>query len=136
MKFLGIIIFFITITFISCKSTNTQAVSLVEYHNKENISYVKTIKLKDRSGFYMSKSPYFTFNIDLKENGYADVVLRGWMVYKGIVKVGDPESENKKFILDIDNVTHVIVEFKDMSNAKASIVLEGVVQQVLDMTKI
>ena len=58
------------------------------------------------------------------------------MVYRGVVKVGDPSSEATKFRLDIDNITHVILEFKDINNAKASIVLKDVVQQSLDMTKI
>ena len=136
MKVLYITLFFTIFTFISCKSTNTQTISKEGYHNKEIIAAVKTIKLKDRAGYYKSKSPYFTFDIDLKENGYANVVLKGWMVYRGVVKVGDPESENKKFILDIDNITHVILEFKDINNAKASIILKDVVQQVLDMNKI
>ncbi|WP_028328440.1 hypothetical protein [Brachyspira alvinipulli] len=136
MKSLFIILFFISISFISCKSTNTQTVSSLEYHNKEEVVTVKVIKLKDRAGYYKSKSPYFTFNIDLKENGYANVVLKGWMVYRGVVKVGDPSSEATKFRLDIDNVTYVILEFKDLNNAKASIILKDVVQQSLDMTKI
>ena len=72
----------------------------------------------------------------MKENGYANVVLKGWMVYRGVVKVGDPSSEATKFRLDIDNITHVILEFKDINNAKASIILKDVVQQVLDMNKI
>ncbi|MEI0604558.1 hypothetical protein R4K55_10075 [Brachyspira alvinipulli] len=136
MKFLYTILFFISISFISCKTANVQTISSVEYHNKEEIAAVKVIKLKDRAGYYKSKSPYFTFNIDLKENGYANVVLKGWMVYRGVVKVGDPSSEATKFRLDIDNITHVILEFKDINNAKASIVLKDVVQQSLDMTKI
>ncbi|MEI0518209.1 hypothetical protein [Brachyspira murdochii] len=132
-----ILIIFIILTLISCKSTNTQmAVVSEEVHNKENTSIPKAITLKDRAGYYKSKSPYFTFNIDLKENGYANVVLKGWMVYRGIVKVGDPNSDAKKFRLDIDNITHVIVEFKDLNNAEASVILKGVVQQSLDMIKI
>ena len=78
-----------------------------EYHNKENKQIEekpKAITLKDRAGYYKSKSPYFTFDADLKENGYAYVVLKGWMVYRGYVKVGDPSSEATKFRLDIDNV--------------------------------
>ncbi|ADG70191.1 hypothetical protein [Brachyspira murdochii] len=132
-----ILIIFIILTLISCKSTNTQMAAVSEeVHNKENTSIPKAITLKDRAGYYKSKSPYFTFNIDLKENGYANVVLKGWMVYRGIVKVGDPNSDAKKFRLDIDNITHVIVEFKDLNNAEASVILKGVVQQSLDMIKI
>ncbi|PTY40463.1 hypothetical protein [Brachyspira hampsonii] len=123
--------------FISCKSTNTQMAAIPEeIHNKETTSLPKAITLRDRAGYYKSKSPYFTFNVDLKENGYANVVLKGWMVYRGIVKVGDPNSEAKKFRLDIDNITYVIIEFKDLENAKASVILKNVVQQVLDMDKI
>ena len=136
MFFYANCLFFISISFIACKTQNIQTISSVEYHNKEEIAAVKVIKLKDRAGYYKSKSPYFTFNIDLKENGYANVVLKGWMVYRGVVKVGDPSSEATKFRLDIDNITHVILEFKDINNAKASIVLKDVVQQSLDMTKI
>ncbi len=133
--FINIIIF--TFILISCKSTAPQMVAMQEeVHNKESVSAPKAITLRDRAGYYKSKSPYFTFNVDLKENGYANVVLKGWMVYRGVVKVGDPDSENKKFILDIDNITHVVLEFKDLNNAKASVVLKNVVQQVLDMTKI
>ena len=58
------------------------------------------------------------------------------MVYRGYVKVGDPSSEATKFRLDIDNITYVILEFKDLNNAKASVVLKEVVQQVLPMTKV
>ncbi|PCG19288.1 hypothetical protein [Brachyspira sp. G79] len=135
MKYMPII--FLIFAFISCKSTNTQMVTASEeVHNKETTSIPKAVTLKDRAGYYKSKSPYFTFNIDLKENGYANVVLKGWMVYRGIVKVGDPDSEDKKFVLDIDNITHVIVEFKDLNNAEASVILKGVVQQSLDMIKI
>ncbi|OEJ16007.1 hypothetical protein BFL38_11155 [Brachyspira hampsonii] len=123
--------------FISCKSTNTQMAAIPEeIHNKDTTSLPKAITLRDRAGYYKSKSPYFTFNIDLKENGYANVVLKGWMVYRGLVKVGDPNSEAKKFRLDIDNITYVILEFKDLDNARASVILKGVVQQSLDMTKI
>ena len=104
--------------------------------NKQIEEPPKAITLKDRAGYYKSKSPYFTFDADLKENGYAYVVLKGWMVYRGYVKVGDPSSEATKFRLDIDNITYVILEFKDLNNAKASVVLKEVVQQVLPMTKI
>ncbi|MEI0702246.1 hypothetical protein [Brachyspira intermedia] len=134
-----LIINFIILAFISCKSTNMQMTEVVEYHNKENKQIEekpKAITLKDRVGYYKSKSPYFTFDADLKENGYAYVVLKGWMVYRGYVKVGDPASEATKFRLDIDNITYVILEFKDLNNAKASIVLKNVVQQVLNMSKI
>ena len=134
-----LIINFIILAFISCKSTNMEMTEVVEYHNKENKEVEekpKAITLKDRSGYYKSKSPYFTFDADLKENGYAYVVLKGWMVYRGYVKVGDPASEATKFRLDIDNITYVILEFKDLNNAKASVVLKEVVQQVLPMTKI
>ena len=134
-----LIINFIILAFISCKSTNMQMTEVQEYHNKENKQIEappKAITLKDRAGYYKSKSPYFTFDADLKENGYAYVVLKGWMVYRGYVKVGDPSSEATKFRLDIDNITYVILEFKDLNNAKASVVLKEVVQQVLPMTKI
>ncbi|CRF33086.1 hypothetical protein BRSU_1219 [Brachyspira suanatina] len=134
-----LIINFIILAFISCKSTNMQMTEVREYHNKEikqTEEKPKATILKDRAGYYKSKSPYFTFDADLKENGYAYVVLKGWMVYRGYVKVGDPSSEATKFRLDIDNVTYVMLEFKDLNNAKASIVLENVVQQVLPMTKI
>lgn len=132
-----LIINLIIFTFISCKSTNTYtAKAEPEVHNKETVSIPKAITLKERAGHYKSRSPYFVFDIELKENGYANVVLKGWMVYRGIVKVGDPNSEDKKFVLDIDNITHVIVEFKDLNNAKASVVLKDVVQQTLDMNRI
>ncbi|MEI0525641.1 hypothetical protein R4K54_06915 [Brachyspira murdochii] len=135
MKYIAII--FLILTFISCKSTNIQMAAVPEeIHNKETTSLPKAITLRDRAGYYKSKSPYFTFNVDLKENGYANVVLKGWMVYRGIVKVGDPNSEAKKFRLDIDNITYVILEFKDLENARASVILKNVVQQVLDMDKI
>ncbi|ANN62415.1 hypothetical protein JQ824_09200 [Brachyspira hyodysenteriae] len=139
MKLLLILIInFIILAFISCKSTDMQMKEVVEYHNKKTVEVEKpkVTTLKDRAGYYKSKSPYFTFDADLKENGYAYVVLKGWMVYRGYVKVGDPSSEATKFRLDIDNVTYVLLEFKDLNNAKASIVLENVVQQVLPMTKI
>ena len=135
-----LIINFIILAFISCKSTNVQMKEVSEHHNKETKEVVaekpKATTLKDRAGYYKSKSPYFTFDADLKENGYAYVVLKGWMVYRGYVKVGDPSSEATKFRLDIDNITYVILEFKDLNNAKASIVLKNVVQQVLPMTKV
>ncbi|MEI0557220.1 hypothetical protein [Brachyspira intermedia] len=134
-----LIINFIILAFISCKSTNMQMTEIVEYHNKENKEIEENPKvttLKDRAGYYKSKSPYFTFDADLKENGYAYVVLKGWMVYRGYVKVGDPASEATKFRLDIDNITYVILEFKDLNNAKASVVLKEVVQQVLPMSKV
>ena len=134
-----LIINFIILAFISCKSTNMQMTEMQEYHNKENKQIEekpKAITLKDRAGYYKSKSPYFTFDADLKENGYAYVVLKGWMVYRGYVKVGDPSSEATKFRLDIDNITYVILEFKDLNNAKASVVLKEVVQQVLPMSKV
>lgn len=135
MKYLSVLIFILA--FISCKSTPIQMTAVSEVaNNKETTSIPKAITLKDRAGYYKSRSPYFVFNVDLKENGYANVVLKGWMVYRGVVKVGDPNSESKKFILDIDNITHVVLEFKDLNNAKASVVLKNVVQQVLDMQKI
>ena len=135
MKYILIIL--LILSFVSCKSTNTQMVAVSEeVHNKETTSIPKAITLKDRAGYYKSKSPYFTFNVDLKENGYANVVLKGWMVYRGIVKVGAPDSEAKKFRLDIDNITYVILEFKDLDNAKASVILKGVVQQSIDVDKI
>ncbi|WP_300365430.1 hypothetical protein [Brachyspira sp.] len=133
MKYLLILII---LAFISCKSTPLKMTEVAEeVHNKETISIPKAITLKDRAGYYKSKSPYFTFDVNLKENGYANVVLKGWMVYRGVIKVGDPNSENKKFILDIDNITHVVLEFKDINNAKASVVLKNVVQQTLYMNK-
>ena len=132
--FINIIIF--TFILISCKSTAPQMVAMQEeVHNKESVSAPKAITLRDRAGYYKSKSPYFTFDADLKENGYAYVVLKGWMVYRGYVKVGAPTSEATKFRLDIDNITYVILEFKDLNNAKASVVLKEVVQQVLPMSK-
>ena len=74
-----------------------------EYHNKEvEAEKPKVTTLKDRAGYYKSKSHYFTFDADLKQNGFAYVVLKGWMVYKGYVKVGEPSSEAAKFRLDID----------------------------------
>ncbi|WP_297295185.1 hypothetical protein [uncultured Brachyspira sp.] len=133
-----LIINFIILAFISCKSTNVQMIEVSEHHNKETVEVEKpkaTI-LKDRAGYYKSKSPYFTFDADLKQNGFAYVVLKGWMVYRGYVKVGDPSSEATKFRLDIDNITYVILEFKDLNNAQASIILKNVVQQVLPMTKV
>ena len=51
MKFLYIILFFISISFIACKTQNIQTISSVEYHNKEEIAAVKVIKLKDRAGY-------------------------------------------------------------------------------------
>ena len=134
-----LIINFIILAFISCKSTNMQMTEMQEYHNKENKQIEekpKAITLKDRAGYYKSKSPYFTFDADLKENGYAYVVLKGWMVYRGYVKVGDPLSEATKFRLDIDNITYIILEFKDLNKAKASVILKEVVQQVLPMSKV
>ena len=130
-----LIINFIILAFISCKSTAEQIEVVPEEVNNIEEPVHKAITLKDRAGYYKSKSPYFTLNIDLKGNGYAYVVLKGWMVYRGYVKVGDPSSEATKFRLDIDNITYVILEFKDLNNAKASVVLKEVVQQVLIMVK-
>lgn len=132
-----LIINFIILAFISCKSTTPQMKEVQEKAPiKKEEQAPKAITLKDRAGYYKSKSPYFTFDADLKENGYAYVVLKGWMVYRGYVKVGDPSSEAIKFRLDIDNITYVILEFKDLNNAQASIILKNVVQQVLPMTKV
>ncbi|WP_295154036.1 hypothetical protein [uncultured Brachyspira sp.] len=135
MKYLYIMI--TILAFISCKSTSSQMTAAYkEVHNKEIMPAFKSVTLRDRAGHYKSNSPYFTFNVDLKENGYANVVLKGWMVYRGVIKIGEPSSENKKFILNIDNITHIVLEFKDLNNAKASVVLKDVVQQVLNMKKI
>lgn len=129
------VIFIIILTFSSCRNISAHKTASQKSEIKKNISSTKVITLKDRAGYYKSTSPYFTFNIDLKQNGYAYVILKGWMVYKGTVKIGNPNSEDKKFRLDIDNITYVILEFKDLNNAKASVVLKGVVQQVLNMNK-
>lgn len=130
MKKVIISIIFISLM-ISCKSVN----------NNISDNPVKEIEdkitLKDRVGLYKSKSPYFVLNIDLKNNGYAHVTLKGWMVYNGMIKVGEPDSEDKIFKLQVDNITYIILEFnnKNLDDAKASIFLKDVLQQAMNLNK-
>ena len=83
-------------------------------------------------------------NIDLKNNGYAHVTLKGWMVYNGMIKVGEPDSEDKIFKLQVDNITYIILEFNNknlddakasIDDAKASIFLKDVLQQAMNLNK-
>ncbi|TXJ45227.1 hypothetical protein [Brachyspira pilosicoli] len=133
MKKIIISIIFISLI-VSCKSVNNNiadntAGSYKEIENK--------ITLKDRAGLYKSKSPYFVLNIDLKNSGYAYVTLKGWMVYNGMIKVGEPNSEDKIFKLHVDNITYIILEFNNnnLDNAKASIFLKDVLQQAMNLDK-
>ena len=120
---------------ISCKSVNNNiADNTAVNHKKEEIK--SEIILKDRVGVYKSKSPYFVLNIDLKNNGYAYVTLKGWMVYNGMIKVGEPNSEDKIFKLQVDNITYIILEFNNnLDNAKASVFLKDVLQQAMNLNK-
>ncbi|MEI0580187.1 hypothetical protein [Brachyspira pilosicoli] len=121
---------------ISCKSVNNNiADNTAVNHKKEEIK--SEITLKDRVGVYKSKSPYFVLNIDLKNNGYAYVTLKGWMVYNGMIKVGEPNSEDKIFKLQVDNITYIILEFNNnnLDNAKASVFLKDVLQQAMNLNK-
>lgn len=135
MKKIIVSIIFISLI-VSCKSVNNNiADNTALNHKKENIE--NKIKLKDRVGLYKSKSPYFVLNIDLKNNGYAYVTLKGWMVYNGMIKVGEPNSEDKIFKLQVDNITYIILEFNDnnLNNAKASVFLKDVLQQSMNLNK-
>ena len=121
---------------ISCKSINNNiADNTAENYKKEEIE--KKITLKDRIGLYKSKSPYFVLNVDLKNNGYAYITLKGWMVYNGMIKVGEPNSEDKIFKLHVDNITYIILEFNNnnLNDAKASIFLKDVLQQAMNLNK-
>ncbi|WP_157150112.1 hypothetical protein [Brachyspira sp. SAP_772] len=133
MKKFIISIIFISLI-ISCKSVNNNTIDTAATNYKEIES---KITLKDRSGLYKSKSPYFVLNIDLKNSGYAYVTLKGWMVYNGMIKVGEPNSEDKIFKLQVDNITYIILEFNNnnLDNAKASIFLKDVLQQALNLNK-
>lgn len=93
---------------VSCKSLNNNIAddTASNYKKKEEIE--NKITLKDRTGLYKSKSPYFVLNVDLKNNGYAYVTLKGWMVYNGMIRVGEAESEDKIFKLQVDNITYII----------------------------
>ena len=123
---------------VSCKSLNNNIAddTASNYKKKEEIE--NKITLKDRTGLYKSKSPYFVLNIDLKNNGYAYVTLKGWMVYNGMIKVGEPNSEDKIFKLQIDNITYIILEFNNnnLDNAKASVFLKDVLQQAMNLNKV
>ena len=135
MKKVIISIIFISLM-ISCKSVNNNiADNNTRSYKKEEIE--NKITLKDRAGLYKSKSPYFVLNVDLKNNGYAYVTLKGWMVYNGMIKVGEPNSEDKIFKLQIDNITYIILEFNNnnLDNAKASIFLKDVLQQAMNLNK-
>ena len=135
MKKVIISIIFISLV-ISCKSVNNNiADNNTRSYKKEEIE--NKITLKDRVGLYKSKSPYFVLNIDLKNNGYAYVTLKGWMVYNGMIRVGEADSEDKIFKLHIDNITYIILEFnnKNLDDAKASIFLKDVLQQAMNLNK-
>lgn len=135
MKKIIVSIIFISLI-ASCKSVNNNiADNTALNHKKENIE--NKITLKDRVGLYKSKSPYFVLNIDLKNNGYAYVTLKGWMVYNGMIKVGEPNSEDKIFKLQVDNITYIILEFSNnnLNDAKASIFLKDVLQQAMNLNK-
>ena len=136
MKRIIVSIIFISLI-VSCKSVNNNiADNTALNHKKENIE--NKITLKDRVGLYKSKSPYFVLNIDLKNNGYAYVTLKGWMVYNGMIKVGEPNSEDKIFKLQVDNITYIILEFNNnnLNDAKASIFLKDVLQQAMNLNKV
>lgn len=133
MKKVIISIIFISLM-ISCKSVNNNiADNNTRSYKKEEIE--NKITLKDRAGLYKSKSPYFVLNIDLKNNGYAYVTLKGWMVYNGMIKVGEPDSEDKIFKLPVDNITYIVLEFSNLDNAKASVFLKDVLQQAMNLNK-
>ena len=116
---------------VSCKSVNNNIADNAVKEIEDKIT------LKDRVGLYKSKSPYFVLNIDLKNNGYAHVTLKGWMVYNGMIRVGEPDSEDKIFKLQVDNITYIILEFnnKNLDDAKASIFLKDVLQQAMNLNK-
>ena len=116
---------------VSCKSVNNNIADNAVKEIEDKIT------LKDRVGLYKSKSPYFVLNIDLKNNGYAHVTLKGWMVYNGMIRVGEPNSEDKIFKLQVDNITYIILEFnnKNLDDAKASIFLKDVLQQAMNLNK-
>ena len=137
MKKVIISIIFISLI-VSCKSLNNNIAddTASNYKKKEEIE--NKITLKDRTGLYKSKSPYFVLNIDLKNNGYAYVTLKGWMVYNGMIKVGEPNSEDKIFKLQIDNITYIVLEFNNnnLDNAKASVFLKDVLQQAMNLNKV
>lgn len=130
MKKVIISIIFISLM-ISCKSVNNNIADNAVKEIEDKIT------LKNRVGLYKSKSPYFVLNIDLKNNGYAHVTLKGWMVYNGMIRVGEPNSEDKIFKLQVDNITYIILEFnnKNLDDAKASIFLKDVLQQAMNLNK-
>ncbi|MEI0531360.1 hypothetical protein R4I97_07355 [Brachyspira pilosicoli] len=135
MKKIIISIAFISLI-VSCKSVNNNiSGNIASNYKKEEIE--DKITLKDRIGLYKSKSPYFVLNIDLKNNGYAYVTLKGWMVYNGMIKVGEPDSEDKIFKLQVDNITYIVLEFNNnnLNDAKASVFLKDVLQQAMNLNK-
>ena len=136
MKKFIISIIFISLI-ISCKSVNNNIANNTASNYKKKEEIKNEITLKDRAGIYKSKSPYFVLNIDLKNNGYAYVTLKGWMVYNGMIRVGEPNSEDKIFKLQIDNITYIILEFNNnnLDNAKASVFLKDVLQQAMNLNK-
>ncbi|WP_295296352.1 hypothetical protein [uncultured Brachyspira sp.] len=133
MKKIIVSIAFISLI-VSCKSVNNNTIDAASVNYKRE-EIENKITLKDRAGLYKSKSPYFVLNIDLKNNGYAYVTLKGWMVYNGMIKVGEPDSEDKIFKLPVDNITYIVLEFSNLDNAKASVFLKDVLQQAMNLNK-
>lgn len=133
MKKIIVSIAFISLI-VSCKSVNNNTIDVASVNYKRE-EIENKITLKDRAGLYKSKSPYFVLNIDLKNNGYAYVTLKGWMVYNGMIKVGEPDSEDKIFKLPVDNITYIVLEFSNLDNAKASVFLKDVLQQAMNLNK-
>ena len=133
MKKIIVLIAFISLI-VSCKSVNNNTIDAASVNYKRE-EIENKITLKDRAGLYKSKSPYFVLNIDLKNNGYAYVTLKGWMVYNGMIKVGEPDSEDKIFKLPVDNITYIVLEFSNLDNAKASVFLKDVLQQAMNLNK-
>lgn len=133
MKKIIVSIAFISLI-VSCKSVNNNTIDTASVNYKRE-EIENKITLKDRAGLYKSKSPYFVLNIDLKNNGYAYVTLKGWMVYNGMIKVGEPDSEDKIFKLPVDNITYIVLEFSNLDNAKASVFLKDVLQQAMNLNK-
>lgn len=58
------------------------------------------------------------------------------MYFSDKVILSNPDSENKQFTIKVDNVTKIIINFKNETEAEATIILNNVVQQIMPLEKI
>lgn len=58
------------------------------------------------------------------------------MYFSDKVILSNPDSENKKFTIKVDNVTKIIINFKNETETEATIILNNVVQQIMPLEKI